>query len=74
MSSNLNLKKILSYLIFLAPISFIVGAAIVELIFTFYLIFFYLIYKEKIIFFDFKKISLFFLIFFIYLNFNSLLL
>ena len=72
MSSNLNLKKILSYLIFLAPISFIVGAAIVELIFTFYLIFFYLIYKEKIIFFDFKKISLFFLIFFIYLNFNSL--
>tara|TARA_B100001175_G_scaffold296542_1_gene285551 strand:- start:2625 stop:3875 length:1251 start_codon:yes stop_codon:yes gene_type:complete len=72
MSSNLNFKKILSYLLLLAPISFIIGAAIVELIFTFYLIFFYLAYKEKLFFFDFKKISLFFLIFYVYINFNSL--
>ena len=72
MSLNLNSKKILSYLLLIAPISFIVGAAVVELIFTFYLIFFYLVYREKIIFFDFKKISLFFLIFYVYLNLNSL--
>ena len=47
MSSNLNLKKILSYLIFLAPISFIVGAAIVELIFTFYLIFLFNLQRKN---------------------------
>ena len=35
MSLNLNSKKILSYLLLIAPISFIVGAAIVELIFVF---------------------------------------
>lgn len=72
MSSNLNFNKILSYLLLLAPISFIIGAAIVELIFTLYLIFFYLVYKEKLFFFDFKKISLFFLTFYVYINFNSL--
>ena len=60
MSSNLNFKKILSYLLLIAPISFIVGAAIVELIFALYLVFFYLVYKNKLIFFDLKKISLFF--------------
>ena len=72
MSSNLNFKKILSYLLLIAPISFIVGAAIVELIFALYLVFFYLVYKNKLIFFDLKKISLFFLIFYFYINLNSL--
>ena len=43
MSSNLNFKKILNYLLLIAPISFIVGAAIVELIFALYLVFFYLV-------------------------------
>ncbi len=72
MSLNLDFKKILSFLLFLVPISFIIGAAVVEVVFILYLFFFYAAYREKLFLFDFKKVSIFFLIFYIYINFNSL--
>ena len=72
MSLNIDFRKILSLLLFLIPVSFIAGAAIVEVLFILYLLIFYGVYKEKLIFFYFKKISIFFLIFYIYINFNSL--
>ena len=47
MSLNLDFKKILSFLLFLVPISFIIGAAVVEVVFILYLFFFFMQLIEK---------------------------
>ena len=61
-------KTILIYVFLFLPISFILGAAVVEASFFIFLILSYFIFKKKIFIFDFKEVLLFFLIFYIYLN------
>ena len=71
MIMNSNNKYIINYVFLLLPISFILGAAIVELSFFIFLILTYLSYKKKFFTFEFREILFFFFIFYIYLNLNS---
>ena len=72
MSIVLNKSLILNITFFLLPISFILGAAVVEILFTLFSILVFFNYKKE--FFDkrIKSIIIFFLIFYVYINLNSL--
>ena len=60
MIMNSNNKYIINYVFLLLPISFILGAAIVELSFFIFLILTYLSYKKKFFTFEFREILFFF--------------
>tara|TARA_Y100000389_G_scaffold199802_1_gene238901 strand:+ start:6500 stop:7774 length:1275 start_codon:yes stop_codon:yes gene_type:complete len=62
---------ILNLLFFLLPISFIIGAAIVEIVFIFLSILICLKYKKEIFDPNFRNIIIFFLLFYFYINLNS---
>ena len=63
MIMNSNNKYIINYVFLLLPISFILGAAIVELSFFIFLILTYLSYKKNFLLLNSEKYSFFFLYF-----------
>ena len=71
MINSTNHKTILNFAFLFLPVSFILGAAIVEISFFIFLVLSYLIFKKKIFIIKLKKVLFFFLIFYVYLNFNS---
>lgn len=71
MIKNLKNEKVYFLLFYLLPITFILGAAVVELIFLTLTISLLLLYRKKVFINENKKFIYFFLAFYFYLNFNS---